>query len=461
MTLKSKSFGTITPALLTVLAGCAHSTPSMNANSVKTADAQACQITAPFSITQFGEDFTGKVDALMAHMMDRGLAPGAVVRINQKGETVFSKAYGYADLEDKKPMKTDSLFRIYSMTKPITSVAALKLVDEGKLDLDAPISRYLPEFADVKVMEGTGTRAPSRAPTIRDLMRHTTGFTYFSKDEENPLGIMYAMRGVLGGPGFDLPESEGYPAVKGNNAFITRISDLPLKHDPGAEFSYGNSTDVLGIIVAKVSGQSLGEYFQDNIFDSLGMEDAAFQLPADRLQDFTSAYAVPKQTPPGSSVDDSLSIDELDPQKPFRTDSYTASVYSKPPAIEFGGAGLVMDADDYLAFTAAMMDKEQRLISPDLWASATRDQLPESARAASDTLGERGFGLGFAVRLGETQGRSVFPQCGLFWAGAASTYFWIDEETETSGVLMAQVFGGDVGSYFSALLADVYPSSND
>lgn len=453
----------VTTAALAISAfsviGCEH-TPTAGTDQQSTvADASACQVSAPYETAQFDNEFETKIDGLMAHMMDRGIAPGAVVQITQKGETVLKKAYGFADLEDQKPMQTDSLFRIYSMTKAVTTIAALQLVDKAQLELDAPISRYLPAFADIKVATdetGAATRPPSRAPTIRDLMRHTTGLTYRTGAKTDPIAAIYAKLGVPAGPGVSDAPTNGMDPVVGNEMFAERISMAPLKHDPGQQFTYGNSTDVLGAVVATVSGQSLSDYLDENIFIPTGMTDSSFIIDPERQDDFTSAYIVPSQTPARSSIDYTTPIDDLKPQTPYRVDPYRDGIYTKTPDFEFGGAGMVADADDYLAFTNALINGSPRLVSPEIWAEASRDQLPATAKAQDAFLDKRGFGLGFAVRESETHDGTVFPQCGLFWAGAASTYFWIDEETETTGVLMTQVFEGDVRSYFQELLNTIY-----
>ncbi|GLQ21381.1 serine hydrolase domain-containing protein [Algimonas porphyrae] len=449
---------------LTLLSGCetvppAVAVPELTATSEAATNEAACHVTAPVPSPAIDKTFSADMDRLMTHMIDRGIAPGAVIAINRNGETIFTQAYGYADLETGKPMTTDSLFRIYSMTKPVTTIAALQLVDRGLIALDDPISDHLPDFAKIRVATdetGTNVRAPSRAPTVRDLMRHTTGLTYRTGAKADPIAAYYAELGIPAGPGVSDVPTNGMDPVIGNDGFISRIVQAPLKHDPGQGFTYGNSTDVLGALVAKVSGQPLSEYMQDNIFDPLGMEDSHFRITPDRIGDFTSAYIVPPQAPSGSPIDYNLPIDELQPQTPYRLDPYDSSLYAKAPDFEFGGAGLVSDADDYLAFTQALIDAEPRLVSETLWQEATRDQLSAEARASAAFLGKRGFGLGFAVRDAETLVAPVFPQCGLFWAGAASTYFWIDEETDTTGVFMTQVFESDVRSYFGEILARIY-----
>ena len=441
---------------LASLAAC-QTTPPPTFNVVDGEMRQACQVTESFTTTAFDEGFEADADRLMSHLTARNIAPGAVIRIDQNGESVFNKAYGYADLESEKPMEKDSLFRIYSMTKAVTTIAALQLVEAGKIALDAPISDYLPEFADVEVRaneEATETRAPERAPTVRDLITHTSGLTYRTGVKQGPIPSLYAELGVPGGPGSSDAPTNGMDPVIGNQAFIERIVQAPLEHDPGTAFTYSNSTDVLGIIVAKVSGQSLGEYMAENIFEPAGMTDTSFQLDPARAEDFTSLYYTESQSPREMKIDEFMPIDELEAITPNRIDLWNRSFYFLPQPIEFGGAGLVSDADDYLAFTNALMDGT--LISDEMWTAVRTDQLPDAVDRRATWLDERTFGLGFALRTEPTYEMATFPQCGLYWSGAASTYYWIDPETQTTGVLMTQMIGGNVRDYFGDLLEAVY-----
>ena len=457
MTMKQTLFLGLT---LGSLAAC-QTTPPSSFNVVEGDARQTCQVKKAFETTAFGADFEAEADRLMAHMTERNIAPGAVIRITQKGKTVFNKAYGYADLESEKPMETDSLFRIYSMTKAVTTMAALQLVENGKIALDDPISAYLPEFADVQVRaneEATETRAPERAPTVRDLITHTSGLTYRTGVKQGPIPSLYVELGVPGGPGSAAAPTNGMDPAMGNQAFVERIVQAPLEHDPGTVFTYSNSTDVLGIIVAKVSGQSLGEYMAENIFEPAGMTDTSFQLDPARSEDFTSMYYTESQAPREMKIDEYMSIDELEAITPTRIDLWNRSLYMLPQPIEFGGAGLVSDADDYLAFTNALM--EGKLISDEMWDAVRSDQLPDAVDRSATWLDERTFGLGFALRTNPTNEGATFPHCGLYWSGAASTYYWIDPETETTGVLMTQIIGGNVRDYFGDLLEAVYGKPN-
>ena len=453
MTLKRTLFAS---AALFGLVAC-QTTPPANFNIVDGEDRKTCAITKPFETGTFGTTFETEADRLMAHMIERNIAPGAVIRIDQKGKTVFNKAYGFADLESEKPMKTDSLFRIYSMTKAVTTMAALQLAEDGLINLDAPISDYLPEFEDVQVranQEATETRAPSRAPTVRDLITHTSGLTYRTGVKFGPIPSLYVELGVHGGPGSTDAPTNGMEPVVGNQAFIERIVQAPLEHDPGVAFTYSNSTDVLGIIVAKVSGQSLGDYMAENIFKPTGMTDTSFQLDPARIDDFTSMYFAQSQAGREMKIDEYMPIDELETIPPNRIDLWDQSLYLLPQPIEFGGAGLIADADDYLAFTNALM--EGQLLSERMWQAVQTDQLPNDVDTGATWLDKRTFGLGFALRTEPTYDTATFPQCGLYWSGAASTYYWIDPATQTTGVLMTQVIGGNVRDYFGDLLEAVY-----
>lgn len=453
MTLKTTLLASAT---LFGLIAC-QTTPTTNYNVVEGETRQACVVTDVFETRAFDSDFEAEADRLMTHMTEKNIAPGAVIRIDQKGETVFNKAYGYADLESEKPMQTDSLFRIYSMTKAITTIAALQLVEDGLINLDAPISDYLPEFADVQVRanpEATETRAPSRAPTVRDLITHASGLTYRTGVKFGPIPSLYVELGVPGGPGSTDAPTNGMEPVVGDQAFIERIVQAPLEHDPGVAFTYSNSTDVLGILVAKVSGQSLGDYMAENIFKPAGMTDTSFQLDPSRINDFTSLYFAQNQAGREMKIDEYMDIDDLQTIPPNRIDLWDRSLYLLPQPIEFGGAGLVSDSDDYLAFTNALMEGD--LISEAMWEAVQTDQLPDAVDRSATWLDERTFGLGFALRTKPSFETATFPQCGLYWSGAASTYYWIDPETETTGVFMTQVIGGHVRDYFGDLLEAVY-----
>ncbi|WP_299329464.1 serine hydrolase [Parasphingopyxis sp.] len=404
-----------------------------------------------------------ELETTLRDMVDRGIAPGVVMMVEQGGETVFSFAHGAADPEQGEPMAEDTLFRLYSMTKPVTSIVALQLVAEGRLSLDDPVSDYIQEFADIRMMPEDGESepvAPVRPVTIGDLLTHTAGLTYRT-NVETVAGQAYFARGIPAGPGVDQPPIDGSDPVSSIAELVRRVAAVPLLSQPGTAFTYGNATDVLGRVIEIVSDAPLSDVFDARILTPLGMPSTSFHVAEADLPRLSSAYAAPAQFPDeGEGVATGVAIDRLGPATLTLADPAASSLFASPPAIEYGGAGLVGTAGDYLRFTTAVREMEMpdgSAMLPASLAEAMRsDQLTPEARLAADNLDGLGFGYGFAVRLNPTAEAPVFPQCGYFWGGAASTFFWIDPAGETSGVIMTQVFGGDVRSYFLEAMRILY-----
>lgn len=353
--------------------------------------------------------------------IDKGVAPGAVVLIARKGKIACHQAIGLRDREAGAPMNLDTLFRIYSMTKPFTSVAAMMLAEEGKLLLTDPVADYLPEFANLKVaIDSDSTTAtalatePLRRPmTIHDLLRHTSGLTYAH----------------LAGP---LLKQE-YEAAKigddqTNAELVTKLSKLPLAYQPGSTWQYGLSTDVLGGVVEVVSGMTLDQFFDARICKPLGLTQTSFGP--------TDASRVAE-----AQIDPALG------NRPYLRDA------TKRPILLSGGSGLLLTAADYVRFCQMLLNGGTlggaRLLSPATVALMTADHLmPDIAygpqmRALFGALAPMpesgiGFGLGFAVRT--HIGRNALPgSVGDFsWSGASGTYFWIDPREQLIAILMMQ-----------------------
>ena len=414
----------------------------------------------------FDDAMHARLEAVLRDMVDRGIAPGVVMMVEQDGERVFSFAYGMADAEHGREMVEDTIFRLYSMTKPVTSIVALQLVSEGRLSLDDPVARYLPEFAEATVYaedEGSAAVPLDRPVTIRDLLRHSAGLTYRTA-EDNPAGPIYAMRGIPAGPGVDQPPADGSAPVASLAELVRRVAEVPLPHQPGADFTYGNATDVLGRVIEVVTGDTLGVVFERRIFDPLDMESTYFQVPAEDAGRLSSAYVAPPQFPERTrGVMGSVPLAELGAATLTPVDDAERSMFLASPAIEYGGAGLAGTAGDYLRFTQAVRENRvtegMQLLPPELATMMRNNQLAPEARSDDPTLRGLGFGYGFAVRLSPTETMPAFPQCGYFWGGAASTNFWIDPGSGTSGVFMTQVFGGDVKSYWIEVLRILYSSA--
>ncbi|HUE04558.1 MAG TPA: serine hydrolase domain-containing protein [Bryobacteraceae bacterium] len=336
-----------------------------------------------------------------------GRIPGAVLLIARNGKIAWRDAVGFQERKSQTPMRNDSIFRIASMTKPITTVAAMILAEEGKLDVGAPVAQYLPEFKDVQV--GVEHAAPKRAMTVQDLMRHTSGLTY----------------GIFGNsPVDELYKKSNFFQSKSLAEMVSTIAHLPLAHQPGEFWEYSVSTDVLGRIVEVVGGMDLDRFIAARITGPLKMADSGFHL--DGSQAARLAH-------PDSGI-------------PFEP--------TKKPAILSGGGAMLSTAGDYVRFCQMMLNGGEldgvRILAPKTVALMTADQLPPlterhtSVATMLDNFGptpEMGtsFGLGFAVRT--AAGRNPAPgSVGDFsWAGIYGTYFWVDPKEKLAAVLMIQV----------------------
>lgn len=346
-----------------------------------------------------------------------GKIPGAVILIQQHGKPVYFESFGVRDVDSRRPMTADTIFRIYSMSKPITSVAAMMLVEDGKLALDDPVAKYVPAFADVKVgVEkpgdgGTLTLEPLRRPiTVEDLLRHTSGITYgFYGD--SPVRKLYA-------------KSDIYDGDPDNAQFAERLAKLPLAEQPGTRWDYGHSVDVLGRVIEVISGQSLYQFEKLRLLDPLGMTGTAFFV-ADPAQWPRIARPMPNDwfDPPIAGI--------RDPILPRRWES--------------GGAGMVGAIGDYGRFVQMLLSggtlDGRRYLKPETIALMTSDHIGPETHIARDELyfpGETsGFGLGFAVRTAVPPDTS-WPLGEYRWDGVAGTFFFVDPRDDLFAIFMVQ-----------------------
>ncbi len=346
------------------------------------------------------------VDAALEKLVaDRKIA-GCVVAVARRGEIAYFKAFGKADIEADKPMTTDAVFRIFSMTKAITSASALMLVEEGKIALDDPIGKHLPALADLEVYHKSGNTKADPQPTVRDLLRHTAGFSYGWG--LGPVDKLYGEKGVMDGTLDEL---------------VARLGGIPLLYQPGTEWNYSAGTDVLGALVEKVSGQALDAFFRERIFEPLDMRDSGFSLPTDKAARLTANYS-------GAL-------------KPIEKPSESA--YLKAPKMRSGGGGLVSTARDYLRFLQMIANggelEGKRLLKAETVKLMTTNQLPEGIKNIAIGLPRPGigFGLGFSVRTKETKLWDAAAPLGEFgWGGAASTHYWVSPKDELVVVAMQQ-----------------------
>jgi CubicO group peptidase (beta-lactamase class C family) len=376
---------------------------------------------------------------LTEQYVETGLVPGVITQICRKGEVVHTGMSGVMDIERNKPMREDAIFRIYSMTKPITAVAMMMLVEEGKLGLEDEVHAYIPSWKNLGVY-ATGVPSlitdgptqflstrPKRPMKVIDLATHTSGLTYgFMNRTTVDAEYRKLKLGDFQTPG-------------GLDAFIEQLSKLPLDFSPGDYWNYSVSIDVMGYLVQKLSGQSFGEFLRTRIFEPLGMHDTGFSVPANKMDRFCSCYM------PGKGG--KLAIQ----------DDAGKSTYAEPPKLESGGGGLVSTARDYMRFCRMMVDGGTfdgvQILSPKTVAMFGRNFLPNNALVSDMTPGiglfsEAGYGgIGFSIGCGVTMDLSKTFLPGsvgeYFWGGAASTAFWIDPKEDLAVVFMTQVMGSN------------------
>ncbi|HXJ88473.1 MAG TPA: serine hydrolase domain-containing protein [Candidatus Binatia bacterium] len=346
---------------------------------------------------------------------------GAVTIVVRHGKIAWLKAQGMADREAAKPMPTDAMFRICSMTKPITSVAVMMLYEEGKFLLEDPVSKYLPEFKNSKVLVKPATGKPYTIPatkeiTIRDLLRHTSGITYQWNDD---LGPLYEKANVASG-------LLQYDGTIGDS--VKQLAAQPLLFNPGDHYEYSLGVDVLGRLVEVVSGKSLDEFFRTRIFEPLGMKDTYFFPPDNKLDRLATAYTYYAEK----------GLNRF-PDAPIREGSfvYSADYPSRGPKKLFsGGAGLVSTAMDYARFCQMMLDDGKvgstRLLSRKSVELMTHDQL---GKISSDM----GFGLGFGIDAAKGPLAELGSQGSYDWGGFFYTAFSIDPKEQMIVIFMAQL----------------------
>lgn len=421
---------------------------------------------APDAHCGFDPARLARTEALVRQAVSRGHAPGVVFDLRCQGRPLLAVVAGLADVERQRASRADDLFRIYSMSKPITSLAAMMLVEDGRLSLDDAVAKHLPEFAHTPVYEGSHTAgqwrtvAQERPLTVRDLLRHTAGMGYLSA-LPHPVIKLYVQKGIDHGGGNAVVPSDGSVPVDSAAELSRRIASLPLLNQPGSRHTYGNATDVLGHLVAVVAKQPLRDFMAQRIFTPLGMVDTGFEVPAAQLVRLTAAYGGESKIDGAGRVLRRGALADIGPSKLGLLDDPAKSVFARRRAIDFGGAGLLSTAADYQRFMLMLLGggalNGQRLLSAQGLAQMTRNQLDAPALAASALAAQGlGFGLGFATYDEPAKSPGAVPRGGYFWGGAASTHFWVDPARGVSAVFMSQVFGGDVGPYFVEVMDVLY-----
>jgi CubicO group peptidase (beta-lactamase class C family) len=391
-------------------------------------------------------------ERLEAHLkrryIDAGRFPGSQVLVYRRGKIVHSAVQGFADLDRKIPVKDDTIFRIYSMTKPITSVAFMMLVEEGAVALDEPVHKYIPEWKNLGVFQAGNapaflTRPPSRPMLIVDLLRHTSGLTYGFQQRTN-VDAAYREKKI--------GEIEKAGTLQ---SMIDDLAKLPLEFSPGEAWNYSVATDVIGYLIGQVSGMPFEQFLKERIFDPLGMNDTDFFVPADKADRLAACYSADGKG--GMTLQD-------DP---------ATSSFLVPPSFISGGGGLCSTAADYLTFCRALINGGElggvRLIGPKTLALMTSNHLPggrdlpEMSRSLFSEAAYNGigFGLGFSVTLNPAQ--TLIPgSAGEYaWGGAATTSFWIDPAEELIAIFMTQVLPSSTYPLRRELRTMVYSAITD
>lgn len=345
--------------------------------------------------------------------IDEHKLPGLIAMVARHGKIVCYEKYGLMDVD--KPMQFNAIFRLASMTKPITSVAVMMLYEQGHFKLDDAVSKYIPEFKDLKVFssldkDGFHLEAPTRPMTIRDLLMHTSGLG--SGWGESPVDSLYRTADLSGGNLHDM---------------IRKLAGIPLLYQPGTRWVYGRSTDVLGYLVETVSGKSLDVFFKDNIFIPLKMENSGFCVPKEKESQLAAVYC----------LDDSLGL------KVIITDT---SDISKPPEFLSGNGGLYSTAEDYMVFSQMLLNKGEyqgvRLLKSQSVGLMTANHLTKEIMPDDDFLGPlmkgMGFGYGFAVLTDTTRPDWPGSLNSYWWSGSGNTYFYIDPKEDMVMILMTQ-----------------------
>jgi CubicO group peptidase (beta-lactamase class C family) len=384
-----------------------------------------------------------RIDAYLDRMVAEGHVAGALIAISRDGMLVHVDTAGFADREKASVLREDALFRIYSMTKPITTVAALMLVEEGRLRLSDPVSKFLPELAKLRVYVEDGgaprTEPATREPSVHDLMRHTAGFTYGFAD--HPVAATYRALGIA--PGVAAVSPPGLaPPPRDLAGFAAVLAQAPLRTQPGGAFSYGVATDLLGRIVEIAAGEPLDRFLQMRIFEPLGMKDTGFVVAPAARDRLTTLYGK-----------DGLA---LTPRDTAENSSFLAA-----PTFLSGGAGLVSSTQDYLVFLQMLLNRGEwngvRLLSPRMVDFLARNHLPPGTEVSPGI----GFGLGFAVVEDAALSGTLGNDGVLFWSGAAGTLFWIDPAEELAVVFMTQITPAALGPWQRDLRALVYQAMID
>lgn len=354
-------------------------------------------------------DSLKKMNDYFHSLVDNDSLAGIQTGIVCKGQLIHFDSYGCANIDEKNALNEESIFRIFSMTKPIVSVALMQLYEKGKFKLRDPLYKYIPSFRDMQIYSDSAFIQAERPIFILDLLRHTSGFGY-GRSQYEELNHIYA--------------ASNLHASQTNEEFVHKLSSLPLSFEPGTNWEYGFSTNICGYLVEVFSGMTLDRYLKENVFTPLGMNDTHFQLPKNKIDRFTVGY--------GWNEDSGM----------FIAENQCENRYTENVTLFNGGGGLVSTTLDYLRFCQMILNGgllgKQRILEAETIDLMLQNHLQEVRQYQERLrlpLGEYGFGLGFAIRgKNETELEKVYG-----WGGAVGTYFKIDVENDLAYVLMIQL----------------------
>jgi CubicO group peptidase (beta-lactamase class C family) len=360
-----------------------------------------------------------RIDAHLARYVDDGRLPGWQVQVAHHGEVVHASTYGLADVEAGRPVADDTLWRIYSMTKPLTSVLAMLLWEEGEFQLTDEVSRWIPAFADAQVWDKGSPTSPFLVPALEPvrmwhLLSHTSGLTYGFM-QVHPVDALYRAAG------FEF----GWPAGHDLAAACDALARLPLRFQPGTAWGYGVSTDVLGRVIEVITGKRLDLVMKERLLDPLGMSDTRWWVDGADVERTAALYAAFEG-------------------KAIRYDVLGDAAYREPRG-HAGGAGLISTAADYLRFTTMLVNGGDGLLAPRTLELMTRNHLPgdlaecNTGGFAETVLDGVGFGLGFATVLDPVPSRGASSVGEFYWGGLASTAFWVDRSTGVTASFYTQL----------------------
>lgn len=372
----------------------------------------------------FDPDRLARIRPWMQRSVDERKFPGAQTLIARHGKIVYCDQVGLRDIENNEPWERDTIARVYSMTKPMTSVALLMLFEEARCHIDTPVDEFIPEFADRNVLIDGATSLDQVRPaetrmTLHHLLTHTSGLTY-SFNEGLLAEAMLEHKLDFGVKHHGLAET------------IKKLADLPLAFDPGARWNYGVSTDVIGRVVEVISGQSLGEFLTQRIIEPLGMTDTSFGVPQDKIDRLASCYV--------KTDDDPLKLMDSPAKTPYRDENVK---------LHSGGGGLVSTIDDYLRFAEMLRGRgalgDVRILAPKTVELMTTNALPGDLASMGQPVFSEvsfdgvGFGLGVSVTLNPGLAKTASSVGDYGWGGMASTMFWVDPIMDMVTIFMTQL----------------------